>query len=633
MPARTVAPGWKLMKLNNKINLFLVILAVATISILLVVSVLSFRYFSIKSARGHLRTSAEIVRVALTESMINGVIDKRGQFLSRLAEVEGLRTARVVRGPMVESQFGKGLGQELPADEVEQRVLRQGQPVYDVLEIGADTVFRGTIPFVATTAGNPNCLQCHKVPEGSVLGAVTLSVSIGQLRSDALQTVALIVGAVALSILVAMVCLGRMLRPLSVTARDVERVVQRAIQGDFRSSIARRTNDEIGQIAEDLNRLMSFLNDGLTAMASDVAQLIKHAPPAGDNLLTTTVEMVDGLIKAAHFKQAIEEDETRAEIYQRLANLIHNDFSISTFSIYEVSSKDHQMTAVIVDGEVNGACRWCAPEILVRSEACRARRAGHLIDSVETPGICNSFRPPVELSGMVHLCIPIIQSGAVGSVLQIVGGSDEKELLRRYLPFINIYLRETAPVLEARRLMDTLREANLRDPMTGLHNRRFLEEYIDTLVAGSQRRHSNISILMLDLDYFKMVNDQHGHDVGDTVLKALAKILTQSVRSADLVIRYGGEEFLIILQDTVHEMADKVAEKIRLAVEAMKTQAGGVVLQKTISIGISDFPGDSETFWQAVKYADVALYRAKEEGRNRVVRFSAEMWSDNKAIY
>lgn len=621
------------MKLNRKINLFLVVLAAATIGTLLAVSLLSFRYFSIRSAQDHLRTSAEIVRVALTESMINGVIDKRGQFLSRLAEVEGLRTARVVRGPMVDGQFGKGLGQESPADEIEQGVLRQGQPVYEISDIDGDTVFRGTIPFVATHAGNPNCLQCHKVPSGSVLGAVTLSVSIGQLKSNALQTVALIVGAVTLSILVAMVWLGRMLRPLSATARDVEEIVQRAVQGDFRGSIARRTNDEIGKIAEDLNRLMAFLNDGLAAMANNVAQLIKHTPPAGDNLLTTTVEMVDGLIQAAHFKQAIEEDETRTEIYQRLANLIRHDFSISSFSIYEVGSKDNRMTPIVVDGEPNGACRWCAPEILVRSEACRARRAGHLIDSAETPGICYSFRPPAELSGMVHFCIPIIQSGAVGSVLQLVCSGEEKDLLRRYLPFINIYLRETAPVLEARRLMDTLREANLRDPMTGLHNRRFLEEYIETLIAGNQRRHSNISILMLDLDYFKMVNDQHGHDVGDTVLKALSKILGQSVRSADLVIRYGGEEFLIILQDTARERADGVAEKIRLAVEAMKIQVGGLVLQKTISIGISDFPGDSETFWQAVKYADVALYRAKEEGRNRVVRFNAEMWGDNKAIY
>jgi len=166
--------------------------------------------------------------------------------------------------------------------------------------------------------------------------------------------------------------------------------------------------------------------------------------------------------------------------------------------------------------------------------------------------------------------------------------------------------------------------------MTGLHNRRFLEEYAETLVASVQRRQSQMAILMLDLDYFKMVNDTYGHDAGDTVLKAIAKVLAQSVRTSDTVIRYGGEEFLIIMQDTSGDSADQTAGKIRLAVESLKIQLAGTVLQKTISIGIAEFPKDSETFWQTVKYADVALYRAKESGRNRVVRFTPDMWVDDK---
>jgi diguanylate cyclase (GGDEF)-like protein len=174
--------------------------------------------------------------------------------------------------------------------------------------------------------------------------------------------------------------------------------------------------------------------------------------------------------------------------------------------------------------------------------------------------------------------------------------------------------------------MDTLRESNLHDPMTGLKNRRFLEEYIDTVVAGTQRRKQQISLLMLDLDYFKKVNDTHGHDAGDAILKALAAVLRQQVRAADLVIRFGGEEFLVILQDTELGDGDEVGEKIRAAVEATKFQVPGGVLQKTISIGVADFPADSDTFWQAMKYADVALYRAKEEGRNRVLHFRPEMW-------
>ena len=198
------------------------------------------------------------------------------------------------------------------------------------------------------------------------------------------------------------------------------------------------------------------------------------------------------------------------------------------------------------------------------------------------------------------------------------------------MPLINVYLREAAPVLETKRLMDSLRDATLRDPMTGLNNRRFLEEYVEVLVAGIQRKRSQVAILMLDLDYFKMVNDTYGHDAGDAVLKSLASVLRQSVRSSDLVIRYGGEEFLIILIDSGGAAAETVAENIRAAVQALKVQIAGTVLQKTISIGIADFPTDSDTFWQAVKFADVALYQAKERGRNRVVRFQRDMWSDNK---
>jgi diguanylate cyclase (GGDEF)-like protein len=284
----------------------------------------------------------------------------------------------------------------------------------------------------------------------------------------------------------------------------------------------------------------------------------------------------------------------------------------------------------MVDGEMADTCRWCDPQILIRPEACRVRRTGHLVDGVTNPEICYSFLPPAEVGARRHICFPVIQSGSVGSVVQLLTTPEEQEKLLGKVPFINVYLRETAPVLETKRLMESLRDSTLRDPMTGLNNRRFLEEYVETLVASVQRKRTHVAILMLDLDYFKMVNDTYGHDAGDAVLKALSNVLKQSVRASDLVIRYGGEEFLIILVDSEGEAADRVAENIRLAVENLKVQVSGIVLQKTISIGISDFPTDSDTFWQAVKFADVALYQAKEQGRNRTIRFNPSMWSDNK---
>jgi diguanylate cyclase (GGDEF)-like protein len=169
---------------------------------------------------------------------------------------------------------------------------------------------------------------------------------------------------------------------------------------------------------------------------------------------------------------------------------------------------------------------------------------------------------------------------------------------------------------------------SLTDPMTGLYNRRYLEEFTKNLVAYAERTKSTFSVLMADLDFFKQVNDTYGHDAGDIVLKELAMTLSSNVRETDMVVRYGGEEFLLVLRDTGAEDADMVAKKLRVTVEAMKVQLPGVQLQKTLSIGVATFQEDSDSFWQIVKYADVAMYQAKESGRNRILHFSPEMWTE-----
>lgn len=618
------------MNLNVKVTLFFVSITTVLLAVLIAISLYAFRSFSIASATEHIRTAGEIVRVHLTESMINGVIDKRERFLQRLVEVQGLKSARVMRSPDVEKQFGKGLSVESAADEIERRVLREGKAHFELTVVGDETVFRGTIPYIATASGSPNCLQCHQVAEGTVLGAVSMSMSIDALKEKALFTVAGIAGVVTLFAVLLILLLRRLLRPISDTANAVEEAVQRALRGDFKAQVQQRTTDEIGQIAGDMNRLLTFLDDGLNRIGSNVARLTERTPAPGENLLTATIDMVEGLTNAAHFKQAIEEDETKAEIYQRLSRTLQHEFELAEFSLYEISNNKKQMKGIIVDGEIADTCRWCDPQILVRPEACRVRRTGHIVDGIGHPEICYSFRPPAEVGERRHVCFPVIQSGAVGSVVQLLVTPAEQDKLQSRIPFINVYLREAAPVLETKRLMESLRDSTLTDPMTGLNNRRFLEEYVETLVASVQRKRSHAAILMLDLDYFKMVNDTYGHDAGDAVLKALSTVLKQSVRASDLVIRYGGEEFLIILIDTVGEAAERVADNIRVAVENLKVQVAGIILQKTISIGISDFPTDSETFWQAVKFADVALYQAKERGRNRVIRFTPDMWSDTK---
>ncbi|MDO8351313.1 MAG: diguanylate cyclase, partial [Gallionella sp.] len=494
------------MKLATKVTTFSIVMTVSMIVIIVVVSFLSFRQFTLSTEREHIASIAEIVGISLSESMLHNSVENRDDFLGHLATVEGLHTARVVRADSVSKQFGKGLKIEQFSDAIDARVMRDGRAYYELTEENNGLVFRGTLPYVATRSGHINCLQCHAVAEGTVLGAITISMSMNEMMRSAYVTSASMVVAIVFFMLVMLWFFRRLVKPVITTAQDVQETVERAIQGDFHANIARRTDDEIGQVAVNLNSLLKFIQNGLSTISQDVAQLLQQTPVhAHENLLNSTISRVSGLIDAAHFKQAIEEDETKPEIYRRLSTVLQTRFAVDNFSIYEVVPGTNHMTSLMVDGEADAPCRWCDPQILVHAESCRARRTGHTISSIESSGICYAFAP--DAPDRLHVCIPIIQSGAVGSVLQLVVGKDEAERVNDFLPYLNVYLREAAPVIEAKRLMDTLRASNLTDAMTGLHNRRFLEEFADTLVSSNQRRKSQMAILMLDLDYFKMVND------------------------------------------------------------------------------------------------------------------------------
>jgi len=151
------------------------------------------------------------------------------------------------------------------------------------------------------------------------------------------------------------------------------------------------------------------------------------------------------------------------------------------------------------------------------------------------------------------------------------------------------------------------------------------------LIANAKRKNEKIAFLMIDMDYFKKVNDTYGHKAGDIVLKKLSKILTDGVRESDIVIRYGGEEFLILLQNVTDiNAAKQVAEKIRQAVENTEIQTEEANIKKTISIGISIFPDQCDKGWECIKYADLALYEAKRTGRNKVVLFNEKLIAENQ---
>ncbi len=323
------------------------------------------------------------------------------------------------------------------------------------------------------------------------------------------------------------------------------------------------------------------------------------------------------------FRRTIEADETVEDVYSRLASVFKDKLQLSTFIIWEVQEKDDSIKAVYTwPHELeHDAC------IMSSSKICRARRTGAVVSSANFPHICPVF--PLE-DIMTHTCVPMIVSGKILGVVQFlnlfVDSQERQRQLRVSQHMAGMYLAEALPVLHAKRLASNLHDMATKDALTGLSNRRFLETNINPLLAGIRRRDATMGILMCDLDFFKQVNDEHGHDAGDQVLKKLAIIIQETVRASDIVIRYGGEEFLILLMDCEADKAVEVAEKIRVTVEEQLFRVREINIRKTLSIGVSIYPVDGEGFWECVKHADIALYQAKDTGRNKTLHFSANMW-------
>jgi diguanylate cyclase (GGDEF)-like protein len=260
---------------------------------------------------------------------------------------------------------------------------------------------------------------------------------------------------------------------------------------------------------------------------------------------------------------------------------------------------------------------------------CRAYRTNSDIYSTDFPNVCQNC----SVEHKEYTCIPFNVNDDLALILSYSAKDTATiETLNLVLPSIKNYFEAAKAVIESRTLMDKLRDSSLRDGATHLYNRRFLEEFIDKTAEQALRSHVSYSILMIDIDYFKMVNDTYGHDSGDIVIKSLAEILQQTVRKSDLPIRYGGEEFLVLLHNTTPEGSLQVAQKIRTSFAAKKYHFGSDTIQKTLSIGISHFPSDADSIWKVIKFADLALYEAKHTGRNRVIEFESRLFSGGDAF-
>jgi len=254
--------------------------------------------------------------------------------------------------------------------------------------------------------------------------------------------------------------------------------------------------------------------------------------------------------------------------------------------------------------------------MLMPADCWGLRRAQpHCVDDIHTGVTCAHQQLPPPGEPASSACLPLSAQGSSLGFLYLSAPG------RASLPIsiASTAAEQLSLALTNLRLQETLRQQSIRDALTGLYNRRYLEESLPREIARSERRGQSLALLMIDLDHFKAFNDRHGHDGGDALLAAFGHLLLASSRGEDIACRYGGEEFTLILTEITPEDARRRAEELRAAVERLSVRH----LQRnlgevTASIGLAMFPDDAQEAGALQRKADAALYRAKHAGRNRV---------------
>ena len=220
-----------------------------------------------------------------------------------------------------------------------------------------------------------------------------------------------------------------------------------------------------------------------------------------------------------------------------------------------------------------------------------------------------------------YLCIPIQSNIGPFGLLHIEIPKEEADYIAWSKPgLINLIAEQLGLSFTSIQLRENLRLQSVKDPLTNLYNRRYLEESIKQGIANAQRRHSSFVMILIDIDFFKKINDRFGHVAGDLVLKTLSQLFIESVRKGDVACRWGGEEFLLYFKNSTLDIIHAKAENIRQAVEKLQIRyEENWIENTTISIGVAAYPHNGLTLEALLASADKALYEAKNTGRNKTV--------------
>ncbi len=317
----------------------------------------------------------------------------------------------------------------------------------------------------------------------------------------------------------------------------------------------------------------------------------------------------------------LQASATFEEAHTVIAKFVQDIFSKESGAVYLLNEPKNTLEAIVSWGDIKPG------EQVMGTDECWALRLGriHQVDATRPEVICHHIKHVLDAA---YLCVPMMAQNETIGLLHLLFDSNwfsYSEEVRKHIienkRRLALTVAESIALLLANfRLREILYSQSIHDSLTGLFNRRHMEQLLERELHRVSRKGYPLGIIMLDIDHFKRFNDTFGHEAGDMLLRELSACLQRGIREEDFACRYGGEEFVIILPETSLENTRQRAEQLRKEAGHTTIIYRGKSLDAiTVSMGVAAFPEHGTTADELLRAADTALYRAKEEGRDRVV--------------
>ena len=374
-----------------------------------------------------------------------------------------------------------------------------------------------------------------------------------------------------------------------------------------------KIRDEIGNLATAFGGMAADLKGHQDKLLSYGREL--------EAMMTELTRRNQEITLFSSMNDFLQNSTTEAEAYAVISKTVTQLFPEDSGAVFVLNASHDMLEAATVWGPQPPA------NLIFPPIECWAHRRGqlHLAAAHETR--C----PHVGDDGQMHVCLPLLAQGEMLGILHLLDGpvksqaADAAQVAER-CRLAKILADNIGLGIANLKLRESMRNLSIRDPLTDLFNRRYMEEALAQEQHRTRRNKAQLAVIMLDIDHFKKFNDDFGHDGGDAVLRTLGEFFKKQVRGSDIACRYGGEEFILILSPSTTEGARQRAEKIRaeaalLSVNHANRDLGAI----TLSLGVAIFPDHGAEAAALIKAADIALYQAKSGGRNRVVMYEEKV--------